>query len=202
VEGSSAPPPPPENPDDLIRQALAQRPDLQALNLGAQSETKYARSERDQMLPSITAAGTAGVVPVRPDLYYTSNWWGAIGGNVDIPIFNGFLYNAQAQEAKFRAQADAENARDLRDNIVRDVRTAWLNANTAWQRMAVTGQLLREADLAMELAQTRYKLGLSTIVELSQAQLQQTSAQIQNSSAGYQYRVSLATLNYETGVAP
>jgi outer membrane protein len=39
-------------------------------------------------------------------------------------------------------------------------------------------------------------------VELSQAQLQQTSAQIQNASASYQYRLSLATLRYETGVMP
>jgi outer membrane protein len=54
----------------------------------------------------------------------------------------------------------------------------------------------------MNLAQTRYKLGLSSIVELSLAQLQQTSAQIQDTSARYQYRLSLATLNYETGVGP
>jgi outer membrane protein len=154
------------------------------------------------MLPSITAAGTAGVVPVHPDNYYTSNWWGGIGGNVDIPVFNGFLYSAQAQEAKFRAQADAEDARDLRDNIVRDVRTSSLQANTAWQRMDVTAQLLKEANLALDLAETRYKLGLSSIVELSQAQLQQTSAQIQNTSAEYQYRLALSALHYEMGIAP
>ncbi len=203
VEDTAAPPPPPANVEDLAAEAIAQRPDLQALNYGAQSEKKYARAEWEQLLPSITAAGTAGVTPVRPDgQYYTSNWWGGIGGNINIPIFNGFLYTSQAQEAKFRAQADAEDARNLRDNIVRDVRTSWLQANTAWQRIAVTAQLLKEANLALELAQTRYKLGLSSIVELSQAQLQQTSAQIQNTSAEYQYRLALSTLNYEIGVAP
>ena len=202
VDDTTAPPPPPTNVDDLTHLALAQRPDLQALDYGAQSEKKYARAERAQMLPSITAAGTAGVVPVHPDNYYTSNWWGGIGGNVDIPVFNGFLYSAQAQEAKFRAQADAEDARDLRDNIVRDVRTSSLQANTAWQRMDVTAQLLKEANLALDLAETRYKLGLSSIVELSQAQLQQTSAQIQNTSAEYQYRLALSALHYEMGIAP
>jgi len=202
VDDTTAPPPPPTNVDDLTHLALAQRPDLQALDYGAQSEKKYARAERAQMLPSITAAGTAGVVPVHPDNYYTSNWWGGIGGNVDIPVFNGFLYSAQAQEAKFRAQADAEDARDLRDNIVRDVRTSSLQANTAWQRMDVTAQLLKEANLTLDLAEARYKLGLSSIVELSQAQLQQTSAQIQNTSAEYQYRLALSALHYEMGIAP
>ena len=202
VERSAAPPPPPPDADDLVREALAQRPDLQALTLDTRSDQKYARSQWDKMLPSISAAGTAGVVPVRSDPYYVENWWGAIGGNVSIPLFNGFLYMSQAREARYRAQADAQNARDLRDNIVRDVRTAWLQANTAWQRMAVTAQLVKEADLALVLAQTRYKLGLSSIVELSQAQLQQTSAEIENTNATYQYRLSLSTLNYETGVAP
>jgi outer membrane protein len=125
-----------------------------------------------------------------------------VGGNINIPVFNGFLYSSEAKEAKYRAQAASENARDLRDRIVRDVRTSWLQANNSWQRMFVTAQLVKEANLAFDLAQTRYKLGLSSIVELSQAQLQQTSAQIEDTSARYQYRLALSTLNYEMGISP
>ena len=121
---------------------------------------------------------------------------------MNIPIFNGFLYSAQAKEASIRAQAASEQTRDLRDRIVRDVRTAWLAANTAYQRVAVTAELLNEANLALTLAQTRYKLGLSSIVELSQAQFQQTDAAIGNTDAQYQYRLALATLNYQTGATP
>jgi outer membrane protein len=202
VEGTTQPQPPPPAPDPLIQTALQQRPDLQSLSYDTQSAQKFARAQWDQLLPSISAAGTTGIVPVHPGTYYVDNWWGGIGGNVNVPIFNGFLYSSEAKEAKYRAQAAAENTRDLRDRIVRDVRTSWLQANMGWQRMKVTAQLVQQANLAMNLAQTRYKLGLSPIVELSQAQLQQTSAQIQDTSARYQYRLSLATLNYETGVGP
>ena len=87
---------------------------------------------------------------------------------------------------------------DLRNRISRDVRTSWLNANTAYERVSVTQQLLDQASLALDLAQTRYKLGLSSIVELSQAQLQQTQAQISNAQAGYDYRLALAVLQYQT----
>ena len=202
VEQNAAVQPPPDDAQPLIQLALQQRPDLQALTWHQQSAVKLARAEREQMLPSISALGTAGSVPVRDAQYYTSNWWGAVGVNMNIPIFNGFLYSAQAKEAALRAQADSETARALRDQIVRDVRTAWLASNTAWQRVAVTEQLVQEADLGLQLAQTRYKLGLSSIVELSQAQLQQTQAEIGNTNAQYQYRLSLATLNYETGNQP
>jgi outer membrane protein len=193
---------PPADFHPLVQTALTQRPDLQSLTYGEQSAQKFARAQWDQRLPSITAAGTAGTVPVRVDQYYTNNWWGGIGVNMNIPIFNGFLYNAEAKEAKYRAQADGERARALRDQIVRDVHTAWLQANTAYQRIAVTAELLKQANMALQLAETRYQLGLSSIVELSQAQLQQTSAAIDNTNAQYEYRLALATLDYQVGTTP
>lgn len=202
LEENTAAPPPPNDAQPLIQLALNQRPDLQALLYGRQAARKLARAQREQMLPTISALGTAGTVPVRPAAYYSNNWWGAVGVNMSIPIFNGFFYNAQAKASTLRAEADSEHARALRDQIVRDVRTAWLSSTTAWQRVSVSRQLAAQANLALKLAQTRYTLGLSSIVELSQAQLQQTQAEIGNTNAQYQYRLSLATLNYETGTHP
>jgi outer membrane protein len=193
---------PPADFHPLIQSALGQRPDLQSLTFGEQSAQKFARAQWEQRLPSISAAGTVGTVPIRVDQFYTNNWWGGIGVNMNIPIFNGFLYSSEAKEAKFRAQADAERTRDLRDQIVRDVRTAWLQANNAYQKIGVTAELLKQANLALQLAQTRYQLGLSSIVELSQAQLQQTSAAIDNTNAQYEYRLALATLDYQVGTTP
>lgn len=202
VEDSSPLTPPPADEVQLVQLALQQRPDLQALNYSQQAAVKFSHAERDQKLPSITAAGTAGSVPIRPAQYYLQNWWGGVGVNMNIPIFNGFLFSAQAKEATIRAQADSEQSRDLRDRIVRDVRTAWLASNTAYQRVAVTDQLLKEANLALSLAQARYQLGLSSIVELSQAEYQQTDAAISNTNAQYQYRLALASLNYQIGATP
>jgi outer membrane protein len=87
----------------------------------------------------------------------------------------------------------------LQDRIVRDVREAWLNANSAFERLSVTKELLSEATQALNLAQARYNLGLSSIVELSQAQLNLTQAQIADSGATYDYQTRLSVLNYATG---
>jgi outer membrane protein len=189
--------------------ALKQRPDLQALTYNQMAAEKFRRAQHDLRLPSISALGVAGVTPVRPDCvdgcfpnYFVSSWFGAIGVNMNIPIFNGFLFTAQASEANFNAKAAAENARDLRDTVVRDVRTAWLSANTAFQRVGVAAELAKEADLSLSLAQSRYQLGLGSIVELSQGQLQQADAAIGYVGAQYQYRLALATLNFEVGAQP
>ena len=195
-------PAPPVEVEGLIQLALRQRPDLRALDLSRQSQEKFSQAQSDQQRPTISAFGTVGGAPARPGQYFISSWDGAVAANVSIPIFNGFLYSAQAQEARLRAGAAGEQTRQLRDRIVRDVRTAWLQANNAYRRVGVTAQLLQQADQALLLAQTRYRLGLSSIVELSQAQLQETQAAIGHTNAEYQYRLAAATLNFQTGAQP
>jgi outer membrane protein len=210
-DDTQAPPPPPPDVDVLIDTAMHQRPDLQALAFNEQAAEKFRRAQRDQLFPTISALGMVGVTPVRPDCmadtpcvptYFISSWYGAIGVNLSVPIFNGFLYTSQASEANLRAKAAAENTRNLRDQVARDVRTAWLAANTAFQKVGVAEELEKQADLALKYAQGRYQLGLGSIVELSQAQLQQTDAAIGYVNAQYQYRLALSTLNFEIGVQP
>jgi outer membrane protein len=187
---------PPANIDALITEALAKRPELLALDYQYQAAQKLKTAERDLLLPSIRALGAVGGAPVRND--HLPSWYGAVGANMDIPIFNGFLYTARSHEADLRSQAARDRVLDLRNRISRDVRTSWLNANAAYDRLAVTQQLLQQAQLALDLAQARYKLGLGSIVELSQAQLQATQAEISNAQAGYDYRLASAVLRYET----
>ena len=187
---------PPDNVNDLITTAFTMRPEILALEFQSESAQRFHKAERDLLLPDISALGAVGDTPVRNPII--SNWYGAVGVNVDIPVFNGFLYTARSKEASLRAQAADEKLRDLRDRIARDVRTSWLNVKTAYDRLSVTQQLLDQANLTFSLAQSRYKLGLGSIVELSQAQLQQTQAQITNVEAGYDYRLSLAVLQYQT----
>ena len=202
VDSTTAAPPPPPDVDVLVQLAMKQRPDLQSLDYSRQAAQKLSRAQEDQKLPTITALGTVGGTPVRPGQYFRSSWDGGIAANVNIPIFNGFLFSAQAREASLRANAAGEQTRQLRNQIVRDVRTAWLEANNAFLRIGVTAELLNQSNQSLGLAQTRYQLGLSSIVELSQAQLQQTQADISHTNADYQYRVALAALNYQIGAQP
>jgi len=189
--------PPPADVDQLIADALAKRPEVLALEFQSQSAEKLHQADRDEMLPTISALAAFGDSPVRDDRVYGP--YGAVGVNLQIPVFNGFLYSARSREADLRAQAMRQRMSDLRNRISRDVRTSWLAASTAYDRVNVSQQLLAQANLALDLAQTRYKLGLSSIVELSQAQLQQTQAQIGSAQAESEYRLALSSLRYQTG---
>ncbi|MGD1157909.1 MAG: TolC family protein [Terriglobia bacterium] len=196
------PPSPAQNPDELVAQALAQRPELLALRLRRDADFKYERAERDLAFPTVSLFAAAGFLPevANPGgAIPLPNHYDAAVVNVQIPVFNGHLFAARRAAASFRAQASDQQLRDAEDRIARDVRSAWADAMTSYQRLDVTAQLLQQATLALELAQGRYNLGLSSIVELSQGQLNLTQAQITNASAKYDYQIQHAVLAYEIG---
>ena len=186
--------PPAPEVEPLIMQALQQRPELQSLQFQIESAQKNDAAEHDLWRPSVTALGTVGLAPVRdPNI---PSWYGAVGVNVNIPIFNGFLYSSRAKAADLQTEIAKQKFADSRNNIARDVRTSWQQTNQAYERLSVTQQLSEQANLALNLAQSRYNLGLSSIVEFTQAELGKTEADIANTDAQYRYRLTQIVLAY------
>lgn len=181
----------------LLADALRDRPDLAGLRLEQSAAERFLEAEKDLARPNVSLTGSAGFVPTS-DAQLPGRY-GAIGVNVNVPILNGHLFRARRTEAEFRATAAARNLDDLANRVGRDVRIAYLNATSAFQRMNLTAQLLEQARLALDLAQRRYDLGLGSIVELSQAQLNVTSAEIAGSTAQFEYQAERANLSFQTG---
>jgi outer membrane protein len=192
-EAAAANPPAPEV-SSLIAKALEQRPEVAALQDEVRAAEKFGGAEHDLWRPTISALGSVGLAPVRDD--HISSWYGAVGVNIGIPIFNGFLYNARAKTADLQTEVTRQKLVDLQDNIARDVRIAWQDTNRAYERLSVTQQLKEQASLAYDLAQARYNLGLGSIVEFSQADLQRTEADITDTDARYQYRLTQIVLAF------
>jgi outer membrane protein len=194
----TSPPVPPADAYPLVQLALQQRPDLLYAVRQQGAAQQFSNAEHKLRLPTISALGAAGVTPARAD-QITSSWYGAVGANVNIPLFTGFSDEARAKEAAYRAQAAGKQVTLLRNQVARDVRETVLEAQNNFERIAVTQQIFDQADTSLKLLQTRYRLGLSSIVELSQAQLTQTQAEIDFQKALYAYQTSLAAIRYQTG---
>jgi len=148
-------------------------------------------------MPTLSVVGAAGLTPYHQ--IGLNDRYSAAGLNVTIPLANGSLFSARHADAAFRAQAQQQTTRDLENRVARDVTVAWLDARTSYQRLDLTSQLLAQASDALDLAQARYNLGLSSIVELTQAQLNKTAAEIGQETARYDYQIRAATIRYQTG---
>jgi outer membrane protein len=195
------PPSPAADATVMVAQAFHERPELAGVRLERDSAYRFERAEHDLSYPTVSLIGVGGFIPLihQQTTVPVSNEYESVAVNVEVPIFNGGLFTARREAARFKAQAADQRVRDLEESIARDVRMAWSDSETAYHQLDVTAELLRQATMALDLAQGRYNLGLSSIVELSQAQLNLTQAEVENLGAKYDYQKSYAVLQYATG---
>lgn len=189
--------------DPLINQAFQNRPEVASLRLQVAADEKFVYAERDLKRPTVSLTAAGGALPyinpgnANPDI---PAGYEAAAINVNIPVFNGHLFSARRQAAEYQLQASEQRVRELQDRIARDVRASWARARTAFEAINAAQQLLAQSNLALNLAQGRYTLGLTSIVELTQAQLGQTTAEVESLDARYEYQEAYASLQYTLGL--
>lgn len=193
-----ASPTPPTDAQPLVAQAIQNRPELASVRLQYQAAQKFEAAERDLSRPNITGVAVGGALPYINQAGIPNEYEG-VGINLEIPIFNGHLFAARREAAHQEALASNQRLRDEQQQVEHDVHNALVAASTAYQRIPVTEQMVKQAQLALKLAQGRYNLGLTSIVELTQAQLNLTQAQIENVTANYDYQTAYAALQYTIG---
>ena len=174
-----------DSADSLVAEALKNRPDLAVCKLNYSAAQRFAEAEKKLRYPAMSLVGVVGVVPIHQKNF--SSQYSAAGLNISIPFLNGGLFAARRAEAEFRARGADKDVQAMEVQIAGDVRVAWLEADIAWRRLDVTARLVDQATTALRLAKARYDIGLSGILELTQAQLSQTSAQIAAANAKYDY---------------
>jgi outer membrane protein len=184
--------------DAQVTTALRDRPDFQLVRHTRDAAYQIAQAEKKLMYPTVSLQAIAGAIPEH-DHTIARHHYEAAGVNINIPVFNGGLFAARRSEALSRAKAADKDVDNLSLQIGRDVRTAWYNANNAFRRLSVTSQLVEQARRAVRLSQARYDAGLGSIVELTQAQTSQISAEINAAAAKYEYLSRRTELEFTTG---
>jgi len=184
----------PPSPDDLQHSALAQRADLGAAQSEEKAAKDFALSEKRLSYPSLNILGAAGQIPYHDHTLHDD--YAAAGFNLSIPIFNGNLFAARRAEAELESQARTRDTQELRLQVSEQVRNAWYRAYEAFRSLDVTARLVAQSKEALRLAQDRYQAGLGSIVELNEAQLNETSAEISAADANYTYLARRAELDF------
>ena len=181
----------------MVAAALQNRSEVSAMRYRRDSSQKLASAERAARLPKITLQGafgrtTTGDVRVRET-------YAAAGFNVEVPLLAGGRLKARATEAGLRSEAEQKTLEEVEDRVARDVTLAWLNVRAGLKTISVTQSLRSSAHDAFDLAKARYDSGVASIVELGQAELSKTEAEIQNVNATFEYQIQRIILSFQTG---
>jgi outer membrane protein len=190
---------PPEDVAQVIHEALSQRPEIAELKARREASIELAKAEQALQYPTVTAMAAVGYNPIIDDPK-TSEGYLVGGVNMSWPMLNGGKLSARGEEAELHARSAELQLNYEENKVTRDSRISWLGVQTSNQRVKTARQLRKYAREAEQLAQARYDLGASSIVELAQAQLNRTDAEIKVATAKFDLQIALSQLQFEIGL--
>ena len=189
----------PQRPlDSLISDSLSHPEFLRAKELTASADAKITAAKR-QYLPTVSAYASGGDFQVydssRSQANQTGGWWAA-GGFVSMPLFTGFMIENQVREAKAQKAAAEAASLNIEQALTQQVTNSYLDTVSFAQQIKLSEEQVKTAQEALGLAKQRYKLGLGSIVEVTQAEVAVTAAQTRLAEAQYDYKIAEVTLAY------
>ena len=184
---------------DLITDSLAHPEVKRAKEATAAAEAKK-RAMKSQYLPTVSAIASGGYYDTfDPGRNVPTGGWWAAGGLVSMPLFTGGLIENQVKEAAAQEAAAFAQSTNIEQALTQQVTNAYLDTTTSVQQIKLGEDLVKTAQEALNLAKQRYKLGLGSVVEVTQAEVGLTSAQTRLAEAQYDYKIAEVTLAYAAG---
>jgi outer membrane protein TolC len=184
--------------DDTLKQAYASREDLQS----AQALVDAARSGKQAAigdgLPS---------AHVLADLGRSSNAWDSLHGtyavqaSVTVPIFQGGRVRGRVIQADAQIKQQEAQVEDLRARIEYEVRSALLDVQAADDRVRVARSAADLAGEQLTQAQDRFTAGVSSNIEVVQAQEALATATDNYLSALYAHNLAKISLARAIGLS-
>ena len=181
--------------NSLVALALRTRPDMNMLGDEARAAGARVVEYRSDYYPTASAVG--GYAGMESTGFSFANNFN-VGVVITWPIFNSFLTTHQLDEAKLRRQEVKDAIEDLRQRIILQVNTAYLNWQASLERIDRAQKALIASRTELELAEKRYETGLTNIVELEDAQRYYTSDDAAYADALYGFSLAKAMVQEAT----
>lgn len=185
--------------DSHLITAFENRPDFEALNLLIEAAKADIRRAKSGYFPSINARG--GYDEVDSGLSTFEDQWN-VGVDLTWELFSGFETEGEMIEAEGRLKEVIATRNDLLLAIRQEVTDSYLRAEENRDGVDIADETLLLATENLEMADGRYKAGLSDSVEYDDAQLDFTRAQSNLVITFYDYLTALARLKRAVGVTP
>ena len=185
---------------ELLINESFNHPELKRAKEQIRSAEAKLRATKRQYLPTVQAVASAGDYETfdASKGVPTGGWWSA-AGLVSMPLFTGFLIENQVREAAAQQDAAQATSTSIEQALTQQVTNAYLDTMTQAQQIKLTEEQVKTAQEALSLAKQRYKLGLGSVVEVTQSEVALTGAQTRLAEAQYDYKTAEVTLAYATG---
>ena len=205
--------------NELVTQAMANRRDLRSTEIQITTASQNVRIARGAYLPtvSLSASLSSGYSDqfrettldangnlVRQtvgffDQFGDRNRSRQLGFNVQIPIFNRYNTTRNVQQSQIQYKNAVIELETKRLEVFQEVRQAYNDYLAAAMQLETTERSLIAATKAFETEQERFRVGASTLIELTRAQAEFVSASSNRVQSVYRFVFQEKLLEYYLG---
>lgn len=187
--------PPPIRLDEAKNLAFQRRPELLKNRYLQQYSQAAVQVARSGYFPTLNASANYGwrgsEYPLR------ENW--SVGVGLSFPLFEGFATKSGVRQAWADLRSVMANEQVIRQDITKEVEQSYLDLESAAENIRATAKALEAARENLRLARGRYRAGVGTIIEVTDAQVQFFQAELRHIQALYDHKVAEAKLEKAIG---
>jgi outer membrane protein TolC len=193
-------------PSDIAaayREALDARPDLRQLDFQVKAEGEKVSAVRAERFPVISAFGKLeSQTAFNDDVRTFDSVWPAsssVGLQFSMPLFTGYRISSRVEQARIAQLQTRTRFEDLKANIRAEIEVRILNFRESQKRIAVQSQTIGVAERSYNISLLRFKEGIGSRLELTDAELQLNKAKTNYLQAVYDYLVAGVQLEKALG---
>ncbi|MFB3777523.1 MAG: TolC family protein [Bryobacteraceae bacterium] len=160
-------PPQDATPDQAVDVALRTRSDWQAQQKREEAARLAYSGVKLERLPSVAGFADYGTIGNGPSHTLPTRTYGL---SVRVPVFDGGRRDARRSESRTQYEQERLRTADLRRQIDLEVRLALDDLASAREQVSVAAEGLAQAEAEVEQAERRYKAGVTSSVEVTDAQ--------------------------------
>jgi outer membrane protein TolC len=195
--------------DDLIDESVLDvssntpqvRPELKQLDFSVAALTEQKRATRSNFLPVISAAFEYGYQGEKYDFKDDADYY-LLSGVMSWNLFEGFRSNLKRQRVELARRQLVERREWLHRNIQREISAAQLELRSKRAERTAVARALEAADESYRLSEIRYREGMSSQLELTDAQAMLARASAQDVLARFGFLIALADYTHSIGLLP
>ena len=185
------------NLDELIQQALENRPEVHRTQFSEQAALKQIDIAKTRRLPDLGLFSNYQISQ-NERLTEMNRIW-SVGVQINIPIFDGFATSAALQQTQSILKQVQLGGNQVKVGVEFEIRTAYLNLRGAQTLIDVQRETIAQAQESVRIANLQFQNGIITTVALTDTQLALVQAEVNRLQAHHDYVVGLARLEKAVG---
>lgn len=191
------------NVSEALEIAEINRNDLsvQELIIAMQQQKLY--TIKAELLPKIALIGQYQIQAQADNLKFNNYAWprtSFLGLQISVPIFNGGQSKSRINQARILTQQEQVRLNDLKDEIKTTLASIISKWKEATSQLEIQVTTVQSAELNHQMTEDRFKNGLGSRLELTDAELALTQAKINYLQAVYNLRILHTELQHALGV--